>query len=149
WAVIRQINSVIHLTRQARHTETLGELMYQFPGDPRINDYWWMDYEHMRDGNDVFSNLMAVSLDHRQVSNDALAPEVVACMYVGGDFFDVLGIRPAIGRLIGPEHVRVGTPESAVAVISWPYWQRRFNLDPGAIGTSLLIDRVPTRIIGV
>src|SRR6476660_1840122 len=92
---------------------------------------------------------MAVSLDHRQVSHDARAPEVVACMYVGGDFFDALGIRPAIGRLIGPGNAQAGTPESAVAVISWTYWQSRFNLDPNVLGTSLLIDRVPTRIIGV
>jgi putative ABC transport system permease protein len=148
-AVFSLINAVMLQPLPVRHPENLVELLFKFPGDPRLNEYWWMDYEHLRDGNDVFSNLIAVSLDHRQVSNDALAPEVVACMYVGGDFFDVLGIRPAIGRLIGPEHARVGTPESAVAVISWSYWQRRFNLDPGAVGTSVLIDRVPMRIVGV
>src|SRR4051812_30638988 len=148
-AVFSLINAVMLRPLPVVHADNLVELLFKFPGDPRLNDYWWIDYEHLRDRNHVFSQLMAVSLDHRQVSHDALAPEVAACMYVGGDFFDGLGVRPALGRLIGPEHARAGTPESAVAVISWSYWQRRFNLDPRAVGTSLVIDRVPTRIIGV
>jgi predicted permease len=148
-AVFSLINAVMLRPLPVRHPENLVEFLFKFPGDPRLNDYWWIDYEHLRDQNHVFSHLLAVSIDRRQVSNDALAPEVVACMYVGGEFFDVLGIQPAIGRLIGPDNARVGTPETAVAVISWSYWQRRFNLDPGIIGTPLLIDRVPTRIIGV
>ena len=148
-AVFSVINAVMLQPLPVSHPENLVELLFKFPGDPRLNEYWWMDYEHLRDANDVFSTLMAVSLDHRHVSHDALAAEDAACLYVGGDFFDVLGIRPAIGRLIGPENARAGTSESAVAVISWSYWQSRFNLDPKVLGTSLLIDRVPTRIIGV
>jgi len=148
-AVFTLINAVMLRPLPVRHPENLVELLFRFPGDPRLNSYWWMDYERLRDGNHVFSNLMAVSLDRRQVSSDALAPEVVPCMYVGGEFFDVLGIRPAMGRLIGPENARAGTQDSAVAVISWSYWQRRFNLDPRIVGTTLLIDRVATRIVGV
>jgi predicted permease len=148
-AVFSLLNAVVLRPLPVSHPENLVELLFKFPGDPRLNAYWWMDYEHLRDENHVFSHLLAVSFDRRQVSNDVVAPEVVPCMYVGGEFFDVLGIRPAVGRLIGPEHANAGTPEAAVAVISWSYWQRRFNLDPGIVGKSLLIDRVPTRIIGV
>jgi len=148
-AVFSLINAIVLRPLPVRHPENLVELLFKAPGDPRLNSYWWMDYEHLRGENHVFSNLMAVSLDRRQVSHDARAPEVVACMYVGGDFFDVLGIQPAIGRLIRPENARVGTSDSAVAIIGWSYWQSQFNLDPAVVGTSLLIDRVPMRIIGV
>ncbi len=148
-AIFTLVNAVMLRPLPVRHPESLVELLFKFPGDPRLNSYWWMDYERLRDGNHVFSSLTAVSLDRRQVAGDVLAPEVVPCMYVGGEFFDSLGLRPAIGRLIGAEHARAGTPGSAVAVISWSYWQRRFNLDPRIVGTSLTIDRVPMRIIGV
>jgi predicted permease len=148
-AVFSVLNAIMLERLPVRDPANLVELLFKFPGDPRLNQYWWMDYERLRDGNQLFSALLAVSLDHRHVSHEALATEDVACMYVGGDFFDALGIRPAIGRLIGPDNARAGTPESAVAVISWSYWQSRFNLDPNVLGTSLLIHRVPTRIIGV
>jgi hypothetical protein len=71
-AVFSLINAVMLRPLPVRHPENLVELLFKFPGDPRLNEYWWMDYEHLRDGNDVFSKLMAVSLDHRQASHDAL-----------------------------------------------------------------------------
>jgi predicted permease len=148
-AVFSVVNAVVLRPLPVSHPENLVELLFKFPGDPRLNMYWWKDYERLRDGNHVFANVLAVSLDHRQVAAGTRAPEVLACMYVGGEFFDVLGLHPSIGRLIAPEHARIGAPESAVAVISWSYWQSRFNSDTRVIGTTVTIDRVPMRIIGV
>jgi putative ABC transport system permease protein len=70
-AVFSLINAIVLRPLPVRHPENLVELLFKAPGDPRLNSYWWMDYEHLRGENHVFSNLMAVSLDRRQVSHDA------------------------------------------------------------------------------
>ena len=55
---------------------------------------------------------------------------------VSGNYFGVLGLKPALGRLIVPgDEPKVG--ESAVVVLSYGYWQRRFAGDPNIIGRSV------------
>ena len=49
-----------------------------------------------------------------------------------GSFFPTLGLRPALGRLLEPDDDRAEAP--GAAVISWAYWQRRFNGDPAVLG---------------
>ena len=62
--------------------------------------------------------------------------------YVVGTFFPVLGMKPAIGRLIGPEDDH-GALRAAVAVVSWSYWKSRFNLDPAILGKQIVVEDVP------
>lgn len=67
---------------------------------------------------------------------------------VSGSYFDVLGLRPAVGRLIGPEdEPKVG--ESAVVVLSYDYWQTRFGGDPNVVGTGLTVNGQRLTVIGV
>ncbi|MGH9657134.1 MAG: ABC transporter permease, partial [Bryobacteraceae bacterium] len=74
--------------------------------------------------------------------------EVAEADLVSGDYFSMLGVEPAAGRLLeAPDDVIA--PESPAAVISYRYWQRRFAGDPGAIGKRFTIrDKVFT-IVGV
>ncbi len=67
---------------------------------------------------------------------------------VTGGFFEVLGVRPALGRLISPEDDRHvgGHP---VVVLSWGAWQRRFGADPKVVGRSVTINGHPMTVIGV
>lgn len=67
---------------------------------------------------------------------------------VTGNYFNLLGIVPQRGRLIGVEDDRVpdGHP---VAVISDRYWRRRFAGDPAVVGTRLSLSGTPFEIIGV
>ena len=60
-------------------------------------------------------------------------------MLVSGRYFDVLGLGPAAGRLIGPQDTpRVG--ESDVAVLSYEYWQSRFGGDAAVVGETLTVN---------
>ena len=59
--------------------------------------------------------------------------ESVDGLLVSGNYFPVVGIRPAIGRLLTPDDDRA-PGESHVVVLSWGYWQRRFGLDPSILG---------------
>jgi putative ABC transport system permease protein len=67
---------------------------------------------------------------------------------VSDSYFRVLGLAPALGRLIGPEdEPRPG--ESAVAVLSYDAWQRRFGGSPSALGETVTINGHKLEIVGV
>ena len=83
------------------------------------------------------------------VRADTLQPQTLFVGAIGGTFFQELGVRPAAGRLIGPEDVGVGY-HAPVAVISWSFWKSRFNLDPGIIGKKIVVGNdAPLTIVGV
>ena len=74
--------------------------------------------------------------------------EAVAADSVSGSYFSVLGVHPAVGRLLVPSD-DVRSPASPAAVISNQYWERRFGRSPVALGTRVTIrDRIFT-IVGV
>jgi predicted permease len=73
--------------------------------------------------------------------------EVADGLFVSGGFFDGLGVLPAAGRLISAEDDRSGAPP--VAVITYPYWQKRFAGKAGAIGQTMLVNNTPFTIVGV
>ena len=68
--------------------------------------------------------------------------------YVTGNFFRLLGLKPALGRLIVPseDSSAGGDP---VLVLSYAYWKSRFNGDPGVIGKKASVNGHPVTIVGV
>jgi putative ABC transport system permease protein len=62
--------------------------------------------------------------------------------------WDVLGVRPLLGRVFTADEDRNGSP-APVAVLSYGFWQRRFNGDPRIVGQTIRLDGVETDIIGV
>ena len=104
-------------------------------------------YRDLRDGNTVFSGLVAqfgtpVTLSLRDRS------ERVNAELVSGNTFDVLGVAPFLGRALTPDDDRVpgGHP---VVLVGYGYWQRRFAGDPGVIGQAVTINSTPMTIVGV
>jgi putative ABC transport system permease protein len=76
--------------------------------------------------------------------------EVVDGLWVSGRMFDVLGVPAVLGRTIGEgDDRRGGGPDGPVAVISYGFWQRRFNGAADVIGRTLTVERVPFTIVGV
>jgi putative ABC transport system permease protein len=67
---------------------------------------------------------------------------------VTGNYFDLLGVHPVIGRLIEEEDTRKlgGNP---VAVLSYSYWTSRFGGDPGVLNQSVVVNGVPLTVVGV
>ena len=74
-------------------------------------------------------------------------PERIWGERVTANYFEVLGVQPARGRGILPEEDRPGAP--SVAVISHELWERRFGLDPQMVGSSITLDGVKYRVIGI
>src|SRR5215475_12410836 len=67
---------------------------------------------------------------------------------VSGSYFQVLGLRPALGRLIAPtDDSAIG--ESAVVVLSHAYWRTRFNADASVLNDTLIVNGQSMTIVGV
>ena len=67
---------------------------------------------------------------------------------VSGSYFQVLGVQPALGRLIGPDDDRV-VGESHVVVISHAYWASRFASDPKVLNQPMVVNGQTLTIVGV
>jgi len=99
----------------------------------------------LREKTTAFSGIAAFATDEMRIEI-AGRPEPVNGQIATQDYFQVLDIQPAAGRLFAP-----GDEEAAdgVAVISDRYWKRRFGGDPAAIGTSIVSGAKAFTIVGV
>jgi predicted permease len=74
-------------------------------------------------------------------------PARLEAMNVSADFFEVLRVRPRLGRTFRPGEDAPG--RRSICVLSHAQWRRQFGSDPGVIGRTLSLDNVPTEIVGV
>jgi len=104
-------------------------------------------FEHLRDQNTVFSGAIAnfeVPL-HLTVGSQT---DNVNGDLVSGTFFDVLGVKPAAGRLLTADDDRTpgGHP---VVVLGHGFWSRRFAADPAIVGRTVSVNSHPMTVVGV
>jgi putative ABC transport system permease protein len=133
-AIFSLINTLMLRPLPVRAPEQLVELLNRYPGEPRLNAFSRQSYEHFRDNNHVFSDLIATSPARFYIRGEGLEGETVDGEYVVRNFFEVLGVKPALGRLMTMDDDPRGAAGPAVAVVSWSYWKNRFHLDPGSPG---------------
>ena len=74
-------------------------------------------------------------------------PERLNGVPVSENFFDVLGVRPQLGRTFTPDECRWQGPKAVM--LSHGLWERRFNSDPAIVGSSLTINDEPHTVVGV
>jgi predicted permease len=73
-------------------------------------------------------------------------PQPATGIDVIGNFFQVLGVQPAMGRLFTPDEIRGGHPAALLANF---YWKRQFNSDPGIVGKAIDLNGTPVTVVGV
>src|ERR1035438_7304603 len=116
----------------------------------RIDDSFYFSYpmyRDLRDHNSVFSGLIAT--DWTQVGVQwRNQPELVAAELVSGNYFEMLGVQPALGRVLDSSDDLVADA-NPVVVLSFSYWKRRFGSDPAVVNQSLLVNGHPFTILGV
>jgi putative ABC transport system permease protein len=104
------------------------------------------DFEDLRAESQSFHGLAAWALGRGNVTGQTDAEQVQFAV-VTGNFLEVLGVRPALGRTLTAAEERPGTPP--VALISHALWQRRFAASPDALGATLTLDGRAVQIVGV
>jgi predicted permease len=93
-----------------------------------------------------FSGLFAISGGGANLTTNG-ETERVTTVPSSANIFDVLGIKPILGRGFAPTEDEPGAPH--VAVLSDGFWRRRFGGDPSIIGRVIDIDDAPTTVVGV
>jgi putative ABC transport system permease protein len=112
------------------------------------------DYEYIRDHNKAFSGVLVYggggsgfSLtvpDEGAQGTSQLVPSIL----VSGNYFDVLGVKPAIGRLFTPDDNKTAGAHP-VAILSYDFWKTRFGGDSRILGRKITVNGSPFSIIGV
>jgi len=99
-----------------------------------------------RDQNKVFSGIAAMQFRTLNLTGKD-EPERLAGRAVSAELFDVLGVKPALGRSFAPEEDRPGA--NPVCIVSNGLWQRRFGSDPGLVGEQITLNGASYTVIGV
>ena len=103
------------------------------------------NFNDWRANNISFSGMAAARGVIANLTKDG-PPELVLGRGVTPNFFEVLGVRPVVGRLFTPADDRIGVN---VVVISHALWQRRFGGDPDIVGRPILMSDVKYEVVGV
>src|SRR5262245_40343776 len=103
-------------------------------------------YRDIREGNDVFTDVMGWNLAFVGLGRKGDTRRSVAAS-VSSNYFSVLGVQMARGRAFLPEEEVPGRAVS-VAVVSYAYWQRN-NFDPRVLGAEILINGRPFTVVGI
>jgi putative ABC transport system permease protein len=104
-------------------------------------------YTDFRDRNQVFSGLLARFPTAMTVAWRGQSERVQGDL-VSGNYFEVLGVRPALGRVFTAADDRVPGAHP-IAVLSYGFWQRRLGGDPSVLNQTLTVNGHPMTIVGV
>jgi len=99
---------------------------------------------HYRDGQNVFSSI-AADWGNGFIMTGMGEPVQLLGGNVTANYFQLLGIRPILGRTFLPEEETKGD----VVMVTESFWRKRFNSDPMVLGRSITLNGVPTTIVGV
>ena len=104
-------------------------------------------YRDLRDQNAVFAGMLTMFPAQVGVQWHN-TPSLANSELVSGNYFSLLGVRPALGRLFIPEDSAT-RGASAFVVLSYRYWTQHFASDPSVVNQGILINGNPFTIIGV
>src|SRR5215813_9051261 len=111
---------------------------------PTVTNPIW---EQIRDRQQAFSGALAWGADSFNLAQGGEA-RLARSLWVSGDFFNVLGVRPALGRVFTAADDQRGCGAPG-AVISHRFWEREYGGDANVIGRKITLDDRPLEIIGV
>ncbi len=119
-------------------------------GTPRLDILSYPLYRKLRAQTTVFTDVVASGTSERiDVHIDGGSDvEHPRARYVSGNFFTMLGVRAAAGRMFDStvDQIRGAMP---VVALSYGYWTRRFHDDPGVVGKQIVVNGVRMTIVGV
>lgn len=120
---------------------TLAHIDQDYP------NFSFPEVRDVRDGNTVFSAVAAVDITSFGMETDGSTRPVWG-YEVSGQYFEVVGIKPFLGRLLQrADDDHPGASE--VAVLSWPTWKSDFGGDPNVVGKIIRLNKHPYTIVGV
>ncbi|MBV9158030.1 MAG: ABC transporter permease [Acidobacteriaceae bacterium] len=115
--------------------------------DDKFGNESYANYRDLRDRNRSFHALAAYTVSQAGLDT-GYNPSRALLYQVSGNYFEVLGVRPYLGRLIhsSDEH---GANSAPYIVLTYAYWQTHFQHDRGVVGRTVQLNKHPFTIIGV
>ena len=147
-AMFSIVNAFLMRDLHVREPDRLVEIYTSDENGFRYSVSSVADYHSLRAATtDVFEGIAAYQLFIAQ-NNLGETSRLVMGELVSGNYFELLGLRPALGRgFRAEEDATEGT--HAVVVLSHGYWRQQFAGDPNAIGRTVVLNRRPYTVIGV
>jgi predicted permease len=148
-AMFSVVHQILMADLPVREPERLVVLKRSNPEQRDQTGFDFAFFRELDDARDVFDDVLcrAVGSERVTVATDS-GGAPAAGELVCGSYFEALGIKPHLGRLIGRvDDVRPGA--HPVVVLSHGYWQRQFGGNPSVIDRTVRITGVPMTIIGV
>jgi putative ABC transport system permease protein len=103
----------------------------------------YLDWEQQQRSFEAIAGMTVATVD----LTGAGEPARLFAGTVGSAFFDVLGLRPILGRTFRPEETTVG--QHHVVILGDRLWRQRFRADPAIVGRKILLDQLPYEVVGV
>jgi predicted permease len=131
-----------------------GRVVRVYPVDARGhrgNVFSYPDYLEYRAAASPFDALAGYSPAEMTAGSSTLdrgaaAPRVALAYVVSASYFEITGVRPALGRVLQPADERDG---GRIVVLGHGFWQTRLGADPAAVGSSITLNGTPFTIVGV
>jgi putative ABC transport system permease protein len=97
--------------------------------------------------NTVFDKMAAYNFSSRNLTEQGQSAERLLGLAATADFFPLMGVSPALGRVFKPEEFEPGADN--VIVLTDRFWTRRFGNDPNIVGRTIQLDGKTVEIVGV
>lgn len=146
-AIFTLVNEVLLRPRPGiGHSERLVDVGRTQDGSG-FDNMSYLNYKDYRDRNRTLSGLAGYTLEPHAVSlSNQDSAERVHAGLVTGNYFSILEVRPAAGRFFSQEEDDASSP---VMVLSYRFWQTRFQGDGGIVGRTLRINGQAVQVVGV
>jgi predicted permease len=155
-AILSAVNGFVLRPLPVEDPETLVSPFWGKKTDAHVwGELSYANYADLRDQNTSFTGLCAwrdvpaaIGAGEGRGAGDAEHADVVWGELVSGNYFDVMGVKPALGRGFLPEED--ATPNThPVVVLGHSTWQRRFGADPNVVGRTVYLNGHPFTVVGV
>jgi predicted permease len=126
----------------------MGELVSLQRGERNFSPtppFSYLDYRDLREQNRTLTGILAYHNDWIALTGGA-QPERVYIANVSANYFDVLGIKPVVGRFFLPDEESRAVP---TVILGYSLWKTRYAKDPAIVGKSIEVSRHPLTVIGV
>lgn len=105
------------------------------------------DLRNLREGTHSFSDFAGIWASGTIALDGDGDPEQLRGALVTTNFFEVLGVQPALGRTFRPEDARADAPQAIV--LGWELFERRFGGDPSIVGRRISVNDAAVTVVGV
>src|SRR5882762_8806818 len=144
-AIFSVVNATLLQSLPCADPDKLVRLSEDSPNVPQMS-ISYPNFLDWRAQNKIFSGIAAMQFRSLNLTGKD-DPERLAGRAVSAEFFDVLGVKPALGRSFAPEEDRPGA--NPVCIISQGLWQRRFGSDAALINKQVTLSGASYTVTGV